>query len=609
LLRKEFARRGLALSLGGFSARLGQHSASAAMAPHLVRSTVQSASLFLGHQAGAGVVSQTVLAVAEGVLQTMWLTKLKYAATLVLLSLATLGALALHLQPAAQSANERAKNAAAAAKTASELKPLHSVTHDGPVLLVGFANTDNRVVSCSADDTIRFWDMKAGKEIDRQRDANQPRPAINCFAISADGKTIAHSGRTQVGSQVGCREFIKNLKNTYSGYSDGETVFAYTALSADGRYWVAAGKKNGHAEFCDLTDYKAGGLGVRAYELPETRPTSFGVSPDGAVLACGSADKVLWLLDRATGTQRQRVLGHRDAVTALAFSADSKIVASGSKDKSIVLWDATGMPLRRFVGHPDTLTALAFSPDGHMLASAGEGGDVLLWNALAQGAPRRLGQHRGRVNSLAFSADGKSLVTGGDDHTVQLWDVHKNITTPLPAPTRLGSREMDVLWSDLGGTDLLKAFAAIDRLIAASQQTIPYLQQCLRPPEQSADDKRVTRLIHELDAKQFDVRQQAYDELETLGKAAELPLRQALATKPPLEVSRRIEDLLAKLKGPSVLTSQQWQAKRGIEVLAAIGTPEAQQILKTLANEQGSSWFASEANAALERVARRPFGP
>src|SRR5260370_32596843 len=69
------------------------------------------------------------------------------------------------------------------------------------------------------------------------------------------------------------------------------------------------------------------------------------------------------------GTTRLR---HQGEVTALAFSPDGKMLASGGKDKLICLWEtATGKEIRRFRGHGAPIGSLAFSPDGKFLASAG----------------------------------------------------------------------------------------------------------------------------------------------------------------------------------------------------------------------------------------------
>jgi WD40 repeat protein len=115
--------------------------------------------------------------------------------------------------------------------------------------------------------------------------------------------------------------------------------------------------------------------------------------------------------------------GHSDMVTAVAYSPDGKIIASGSNDRTIKLWDTSShLSLVTFNGHSGPISALAFSPDGKTLASSSQDSTVKLWDTvLHQEIPTRIG-HTGAVQSLAFSPDGKILATGGDDATVKLWD-------------------------------------------------------------------------------------------------------------------------------------------------------------------------------------------
>ncbi|HEX6074315.1 MAG TPA: WD40 repeat domain-containing protein, partial [Micromonosporaceae bacterium] len=114
----------------------------------------------------------------------------------------------------------------------------------------------------------------------------------------------------------------------------------------------------------------------------------------------------------------------RKSVYAVAFSPDGRLLATGSDDRTVRLWDpATGDPIGRpFTGHTDWVRAVAFSPDGRLLASGGDDKTVRLWDP-ATGGPigRPLTGHTGPVWAVAFSPDGRLLASGSYDKTVRLW--------------------------------------------------------------------------------------------------------------------------------------------------------------------------------------------
>jgi hypothetical protein len=143
-------------------------------------------------------------------------------------------------------------------------------------------------------------------------------------------------------------------------------------------------------------------------------------------------------------------------------------------------------------------------------------------------------------------------------------------------------------------------------MAADPQQSVRLLGDRLHPL-QEPDPRRITRLAADLDAGDFSVRDRAMRELEQLAELAEPSLRQALASRPSPEARRRIGQLLQRLDCP-VTSPDRLRAFRAVEVLEHIDTPEARQLLKSLASGAPDARLTQETAASLKRIAARPAG-
>jgi WD40 repeat protein len=129
------------------------------------------------------------------------------------------------------------------------------------------------------------------------------------------------------------------------------------------------------------------------------------------------------------GEQQHSLYGHEADIGAIALSPDKQILASGSNDKSIKLWNlqtgkliCTFGSLLTWGAHTSTVSCLAFSPDGQTLISGSSDGTIKFWNLQTRDKPRtfKVGL---AVKSIAISRDGIFLASTTWDGKVRLWHI------------------------------------------------------------------------------------------------------------------------------------------------------------------------------------------
>ena len=169
---------------------------------------------------------------------------------------------------------------------------------------------------------------------------------------------------------------------------------------------------------------------IDTFEGHTNQVSSVAFSLDGTILASGSYDGTIKLWDMATQQNIGTFEGHTDAVSSVTFSADGTILASGSCDGTTKLWDVAAqqnIDILEEDGLAPCIYSVAFSPDGALLAiGRGNdpfGGTVKLWEVSTRRIIASFVPHLGSVTFVSFSRDGGTLASGSQDGTVKLWDV------------------------------------------------------------------------------------------------------------------------------------------------------------------------------------------
>ncbi|MBN3947736.1 MAG: protein kinase [Nostoc sp. NMS7] len=164
---------------------------------------------------------------------------------------------------------------------------------------------------------------------------------------------------------------------------------------------------------------------------------SVAFSPDGQILASGSWDKTIKLWDVNSGKQICSITGHQLQVNAVAFSPQGQLLASASYDRTIRLWQISALEdfqrefqnrpcyslLGTLSGHAWAVLTVAFSPDGQILATGSDDNTIKLWEVNTGQLICTLVGHSWSVVAVAFTADGETLLSASCDKTVKLWRV------------------------------------------------------------------------------------------------------------------------------------------------------------------------------------------
>jgi hypothetical protein len=162
---------------------------------------------------------------------------------------------------------------------------------------------------------------------------------------------------------------------------------------------------------------------LRTLEGHQDVVMSVAFDPQDGALASGSRDKTVKLWEARSGKLLRTPEGHQGAVYSVAFDPQGGTLASGSTDKTVKLWEArSGKLLRTLEGHQGAVYSVAFDPQGGTLASGSTDKTVKLWETRSGKLLHTLEGHQNLVLGVAFHPQGGTLASGSWDRTVKLWE-------------------------------------------------------------------------------------------------------------------------------------------------------------------------------------------
>jgi WD40 repeat protein len=511
---------------------------------------------------------------------------------------------------------------------------LHKLAgHGRPVRSLAFAQGGKRLVSGDAGGLLCLWDAATGERLLPETTAGHPQ-AITAAVFTPDGSALyTGDGGGEVRSWG-----PKGGRQRGEPWPHGVWITAL-AVSPDSRRVLTSFS---HSDPC-IRDTATGSilLTLRGHDEKHAVRTAVW-SPHGKLVATGGDDQTIRLWDPASGREVRQLDPRGDggsaicAVRDLAFSPDGDTLLATCENETRSLWRvADGRKLWSYYRDGVSPSSSALSPDGRWAAFWGDGQelelletatgqpcanfskgspeprlflsdgqtvaackgtDVILYDLAAGREKARLSGHRGTVRVLAYCPRRQWLASAGADTTAVVWDVAPFVGEALPVAP-LSPEELQGSWRDLEGKDPEAAYRAIWALARGGDAATRFLKEHLQPV--AAPDAETLRLVRDLDAEDFKVRERATAALARLKESAEPALRQALGEKSSAEPRNRIEELLKPLE-PSRL-----RGLRAVQALELAATAQAKEVLEACAKGASAAALTQTAKGALDRLAAR----
>lgn len=282
--------------------------------------------------------------------------------------------------------------------------------------MVAFSNDDKRIFAVSSIMGYgKMYDVNESKILYKLEGkcnnffSVKTSPKSNLFITSHDDNTA--------------KLWSLNTGKVLAGLKGHTSHVTSSSFSNDAKYVVTT-SLDGTIKIWDWSKIHV----LKTIQLSNTGEYNVELSDDNkSILVCVYADTTAYVYNVESGELKFRLTGHHDYVLNATFSADSKTIATSSRDNTVKVWDAnTGMLLKTFEGHTSWVNSVRYSWNNRFLVSASYDSTVKVWDLVTNKCFRTLKHEVEEINYADFGSQPKYVVTACKDKTVRIWNALDN---------------------------------------------------------------------------------------------------------------------------------------------------------------------------------------
>lgn len=358
--------------------------------------------------------------------------------------------------------------------SAADFKDLFKLEgHAGPVTGIAFSPNGQTLATSGADKTLRFWNVANGQLLGVITAHSAPASAIGFSTNSVQAFSAGEDGFLRVWQLPPTPS--KPIAVTQPA------PITTAILTPDGASLLVGGEDK------IVRQTQIAGKEVRALTGPTAAVKALAISPNNALLAAGSADQRIWLWNNANNQPLGSFLAHGGPVTATQFNANSTQLMTAGVDGVVKFWNVPPVAPKA-IPHPDAVTVAVPLADGKKIFTGGNDKIVRVWNAANLAMERQFPGHSGPVTALAVNGTGQILVSGSADATIRFWN-------------QATGKESDIITGHAAAITSLALNPAGTLLLSASEDgTIKLWQLPAVAPKPFIHPEQVTALAVSADA-------------------------------------------------------------------------------------------------------------